>query len=138
MVEPAGRDPEFERALERLFAEPQVFSDADAFVGKVKSRLARNWRIRTLGIGAAGVAGGVVAASQIIGSGLAIQLQQASVQSVRAADVVYHQTQSGLDATRSGLDALSHITPGAGLFWVVSGLMILAAVIGATRVLDEV
>ena len=28
--------------------------------------------------------------------------------------------------------------PSAGLFWAVSGLMIVAAVIGATRVLDEV
>jgi hypothetical protein len=36
------------------------------------------------------------------------------------------------------MDALSQISPSAGLFWVVSGLMILAAVIGATRVLDEV
>jgi hypothetical protein len=131
MAEPAGRDPDFERALERLFAEPPAFRDADAFAAKVQARLARNWRIRTLGIGAAGVAGGVVAASQIVGSGLAIQLQHASARSAQAADAVYRQTWSGLDA-------LSHITPSAGLFWVVSGLMILAAVIGATRVLDEV
>ena len=131
MAEPAARDPEFDRALERLFAEPPAFEDADAFAGKVQARLARNWRIRMLGIGAAGVAGGVVAASQIIGSGLAVQLQQASARSAQAADAVYRQTWSGVDA-------LSHVTPAAGLFWVVSGLMILAAVIGATRVLDEV
>jgi hypothetical protein len=35
-------------------------------------------------------------------------------------------------------DLLSHITPSASLFWVASGLMILAAVVGATRILDEV
>jgi len=136
MAEPAGRDPEFERTLERLFAEPPAVDDADVFVGKVQARLARNWRIRTVGIGAAGVAGGVVAASQIVSSGLAIQLQQASARSAQAADAVYRQTWSGLDAL--SLDALSHVTPSAGLFWVVSGLMILAAVLGATRVLDEV
>jgi hypothetical protein len=131
MADQAGRDPEFERNLERMFAEPPAFSDADAFAGRVKARLARNWRIRTLGIGAAGVAGGVVAASQIVGSGLAIQLQQASARSAQAADAMYRQTSSGVDA-------LVHVTPSAGLFWVVSGLLILAAVVGATRVLDEV
>ena len=131
MDERMERDPEFERRLERLFAEPPALADADAFAAKVQGRLARSWRIRTLGIGAAGVAGGVVAASQIVGSGLVIQLRQASARSARAADAVYHQTWSGLDA-------LSHVTPSAGLFWAVSGLMIVAAVIGATRVLDEV
>jgi hypothetical protein len=131
MAEPAGRDPDFERALERMFSEPPAFDDSDAFAGKVQARLAFRWRIRTFSIGAAGVAGGVVAASQIVGSGLAIQLQQASARSAQAADAVYRQTWSGLDA-------LSHVTPSAGLFWVVSGLMILAAVVGATRVLDEV
>jgi hypothetical protein len=136
MAEPAGRDPGFERTLERLFAEPPVFTDADAFAGKVKARMARSWRIRTLGIGAAGVAGGVIAAGQIVGSGpgagpLAIKLQDASARSAQAADAVYRQAWSGLNA-------LSHVTPSAGLFWAVSGLMILAAVIGATRVLDEV
>jgi hypothetical protein len=136
MAEPAARDPEFERTLERLFAEPPAFTDADAFARKVKARMARNWRVRTLGIGVAGVAGGVVAASQIVCSGpgagpVAIKLQIASAQSAQAADAVYRQTWSGLNA-------LSHVTPSAGLFWAVSGLMILAAVIGATRVLDEV
>jgi hypothetical protein len=131
MAEPAGRDPDFERALERMFAEPPELNDSDAFAGKVQARLALGWRIRTLSIGAAGVAGGVVAASQLIGSGLAIQLQHASARSAQAADAVYRQTSSGLDA-------LAHVTPSAGLFWVVSGLMILAAVVGATRVLDEV
>jgi hypothetical protein len=125
-----SRNPEFERQLERLFAQAPALPDPDAFAGRVQARLASNWRMRTAGIAVAGVVGGVIAASQIIGSGLAVQVQHASTQSVRAADVVYHQASSGFEL-------LSQVTPSAGLFWVVSGLMILAAVIGATRVLDE-
>ena len=126
-----GRDPEFERALERLFAQAPAAPDSEAFARGVESRLARSWRLRTFGVGLAGVLGGAVAASQILGSGLALQVQQASAHSVQAVDTVYRMT-------GSSLDALSHVTPSAALFWAVSGLMILAAVIGATRVLDEV
>ena len=78
------RDPEFERSLERLFARTPVLGDNDAFAAGVQARLTRNWRFRTTGIAVAGVAGGAVAASQILGSGLVSQVQRASTQSVRA------------------------------------------------------
>jgi hypothetical protein len=58
-------------------------------------------------------------------------VRQASVQSAHVVDAAYRQTWTSLDA-------LSQVTPSAALFWAVSGLMILAAVVGATRVLDEV
>jgi hypothetical protein len=125
------QDRDFERTLERLYCQTPALGGADAFVGGVEARLARNWRLRTFGIGAAGIVGGVIAASQIIGSGLALRVEHASTQSARAVDTLYH-------GASVGMDALSQISPSAGLFWVVSGLMILAAVIGATRVLDEV
>jgi hypothetical protein len=125
------RDPEFERSLERLFAQTPALPDGEAFADRVQAKLARSWRVRTLAIGAAGIVGGAVAASQILGAGFALQVRQASVHSAQVVDQAYRQTWTNLDA-------LSQVTPSAALFWAVSGLMILAAVVGATRVLDEV
>jgi hypothetical protein len=125
------RDPEFERSLERLFAQAPALSDGDAFASRVQAKLARSWRLRTVAIGAAGVVGGAVAASQILGAGFALQVREASAHSAQVVDAAYRQTWTSLDA-------MSQITPSAALFWAVSGLMILAAVVGATRVLDEV
>jgi hypothetical protein len=124
------RDPAFERTLERLFAQPHAFADSDAFAAGVQGRLTRNWRMRTVGIGAAGVFGGLIAATQIVGSGFALKIQQASANSAQAAGAAYKQAWLGLDA-------LGTVSPTAALFWVVSGVVILAAVVGATRVLDE-
>jgi hypothetical protein len=126
-----GRDPEFERSLERMFAQAPALPDGEVFAQRVQKRLARSWTVRTLAIGFAGVVGGAIAASQILGAGLAVQVREASAHSAQIVDAAYRQTWSNLDA-------LSQVTPSAALFWAVSGLMILAAVVGATRVLDEV
>jgi hypothetical protein len=129
------RDPDFERGLERLFAQAPEVEDPDAFVRRVDSRLTRNVRLRTVGVGVAGVLGGIIAIRQLVGSGLGpgvgLRVAHASATSARAADALYQQGWANLDL-------LSHITPSASLFWVASGLMILAAVVGATRILDEV
>lgn len=44
---------EFERRLERLFAEPPAFSDEKAFAVSVERKLNRGWNIRRWTIGAA-------------------------------------------------------------------------------------
>lgn len=68
-------DFEFEARLERLFAKPPVVTDSGAFTARVQSRLERGWGLRQVLIGAAGVVGGTVAATQAFGSGLLQQLE---------------------------------------------------------------
>jgi hypothetical protein len=121
---------EFEAGLERLFGQSPTFADADAFTRRVEAKLNRNWRLRTTALGVAGVVGGVVAATQTIGQGVFGRVEQFSATSANAADHLYRDV---LD--QSGF--LSQVGSGASIFWIVSGLMILTAVVGATRALDE-
>ena len=123
-----GRD--FEVGLERLFGQAPGLADAETFAGRVESRLDRSWRVRTLGLGAAGVVGGVIAASQALGSGVGLRLEHATTASAHRVDSLYHQ---GFVQAQAFLQA----SPGLSLFWVASGLLILAAVVGATRAFDE-
>jgi hypothetical protein len=69
---------DFERRLERLFADPPRFPDAEAFAMRVERRLDRGWTVRRTLIGAAGVAGGVVGASQLILSSFVDRMESAS------------------------------------------------------------
>jgi hypothetical protein len=130
-VESDPTDPDFERGLERLFAQTPAVEDAEGFTRRVEARLSRTWRLRTLGVGFAGMAGGVVAIRQLVGSGMGLRAQEVTSRSAHAVDSLYDQ------AWRQ-VESLTQATPSAGLFWIVSGLVILAAIVGATRVLDEV
>ncbi len=121
---------EFEAGLERMFGQTPAFPDADAFTGRVEAKLNRDWRLRTVLLGAAGVVGGVVAATQTIGQGVFGRIQQVSTTSASAADHFYRDA---LDQV--GL--LSQVGSGASIFWIASGLMILTAIVGATKAFDE-
>lgn len=63
-------DRTFEMDLERQFAESPVLRDADLFALRVSERLDRGWRFRQILIGGLGLAGGVIGAMQILGSGV--------------------------------------------------------------------
>lgn len=130
-MDDARNDRDFERALERLFAQTPAVDDPDAFARRVEARLSRAWRVRTLAVGGAGVLGGAIAVSQLVASGLGLRVEQVSRSSARAVDAAY---QHGF----SQLDGLTQLMPSASLFWIASALLILAAVVGATRILDEV
>jgi len=121
---------DFETQLERMFAQTAPMPDADEFTQGVEKRLRRDWRVRTLVIGAAGVAGGAVAVSQSLGLGLGHRAQAAAVSSTTAFDNLYDQA-----AAQGG--ALLQGGAGIGMFWIASALMIVAAIVGATRALDE-
>src|SRR3990167_9618981 len=69
---------EFERRLERLFGDAPAFSDEKAFAMAVERKLARGWTLRRMLIGAAGLVGGVVGASQLILSNFVGQVEAAS------------------------------------------------------------
>src|ERR1700750_3068622 len=61
---------DFERRLERLFADQPELADAGAFAERVERRLDAGWTARRWLIGAAGVVGGVIGASQLMVSNL--------------------------------------------------------------------
>ena len=61
-------DAGFDARLERLFAEPPRVADPDGFARRVDARLDREWTLKRWFIGAAGAAGGLVAATQSVGS----------------------------------------------------------------------
>src|SRR5947208_17019490 len=66
----AMAEVDFERRLERLFAEAPELSDAAAFAERISRRLDAGWTARRWLIGAAGVVGGVIGASQLMVSNL--------------------------------------------------------------------
>jgi len=123
---------DFEAQLERMFNQAPVLADNDAFTRRVTGKLNRNWRLRAVGIASAGAIGGVIAVSQLIGSGLSVRLSEAEERTEQAA--------TGLFA-----DALSAMPPldiggydmGANLFWIVSAMLVLVAGAFSTRLFDE-
>ena len=61
-------DPSFDTRLERLFAQAPRVADPDGFTARVQARLDREWTLRRGLIGAAGLVGGVIAATQTVGA----------------------------------------------------------------------
>ena len=61
-------DFDFDGRLERLFAQPPRVADPEGFARRLEERLEREWTLRRLLIGAAGVVGAVVTLSQTLGS----------------------------------------------------------------------
>lgn len=122
-------DFEFEARLERLFSQPPPVSDPDAFAARVQSRLERGWAFRRVLIGAAGVVGAVVAATQTFGSGMVERLQavQAPVQPL------LDEVESGSLLANDSLGALA----GSGeVMWLAAGMLALTVGIAATRLSD--
>ena len=58
---------DFEMRLDRMFNEPPVMSDAEAFARLVEMRLDRGWNLRQVAIGSAGLVAGLVGVSQLLG-----------------------------------------------------------------------
>ena len=122
-------DSEFDAQVGRLFSEIPSFADADGFAHRVERRLARSWTVRRLAIGLAGIAGGVVAAAQMLGSHL--------WQAVGGVATVSSQV-----VTRSGqaigqLKVLNDLPIGGEVLWMGLGLAVLAIVLMAARSLEE-
>jgi hypothetical protein len=62
-------DNSFEFRLERMFSEAPALPDAELFRVRVLEKLDRGWTARRLLIGVMGVAGGLIGAFQLVGSG---------------------------------------------------------------------
>jgi hypothetical protein len=87
--------------------------------------MARRWLI-----GAAGGAGGVIGASQLMMTNIFTRVEDAS----ESARVIT----SSLGQVRSSPDWMSAMTGGGSVVWVASGLAILAMAFALRRVIEEI
>jgi hypothetical protein len=122
---------DFERRLERLFAEAPAFSDEKAFADSVERKLDRGWAMRRWLIGAAGVVGGVVGASQLVMSNFFRDVEAASAGSARLVRASFAEW-----APR--FDILAALPAGSSVVWVASGLAVLGLAFVLTRVIEEI
>ena len=122
-------DPEFEAKLGRWFAEAPSLADEDWFAGRVQSRLERSWVLRRLLIGAAGLAGGLVAAGQMLGAHMVGRIVGLPGASFEAMSDGAH--------TLSRLNVLADLPVRGEVLWTGAGLAVLAVVFVATRSLEE-
>jgi hypothetical protein len=120
---------DFERRLERLFAEAPELPDASAFADRVERRLNTGWTARRWLIGAAGGLGGVIGASQLIMSNL-FQRAEAAGDSARV-------LQAGFTQIAPRAEWVSGFAGGGVVVWVASALAIVAMGFALTRVIEE-
>lgn len=122
-------EPDFERRLERLFADAPALADADAFAQRLERRLDRGWTARRWAIGAAGVAGGLVGASQLLFSGLFARV---------------HEAESSARAMTASLTLetparwASILPSDAAVVWTAVGAAVVLAGFVLTRVIEEI
>jgi hypothetical protein len=128
-------EPDFDANLGRWFAESPVLPDADGFARRVEGRLDRAWRVRRALIGAAGLAGGVVAVGQVLGARMGQGV--ASVQGVASASAHSMHAMSTSVSAVSDLRLLTALPVGSEVLWVGAGLAVLAVVFFAARALEE-
>ena len=119
---------DFERRLERLFAQAPDMPDAQAFSERVERRLDRGWNVRRWLIGAAGLAGGVIGASQLVMSNL-FQRVESAEQSARVLS-------QGLARVTPTTDMVSALSGGYGL-WIAVGLAFVTMGVFAARLVQE-
>ncbi|MFL5295900.1 MAG: hypothetical protein ACJ798_05910 [Phenylobacterium sp.] len=121
---------EFERRLERLFAESPEFADAGSFAERVERRLDAGWTARRWLIGAAGVIGGVIGASQLMVSNI--------FQRVEAASDSARLLSTGLNHISSGTDWWAAVSTGGATVWITAGLAVVMMGFVLTRVIGEI
>ena len=96
----------------------------------VQARLDRDWTVRRVMIGAAGIVGGVLAASQAFGSGVLDRLQAMQLPSAP----LLHAP-----ALRNAVagDGLALLWGGGEVVWLAAGLIATAAVFLGARLADQ-
>ena len=120
---------EFERRLERLFAQSPDLPVCAQFAQQVEGKLNRGWVARRWLIGAAGVVGGVVGASQLFASNV-FQRVESAEQSARALG-------QGLSRVAPNADMVSALSGGFGV-WVAVGLAVITMGFALSRVIEEI
>jgi hypothetical protein len=121
---------DFERRLERLFSEAPELPDAGSFAERVERRLDAGWTARRWLIGAAGVVGGVIGASQLMMSDL--------FQRVETAGDSARLLSSSFNHLSTGTDLLAAVSNGGTVVWVAAGLAVIMMGFVLTRVIGEI
>ena len=121
---------EFERRLERLFAEVPELPDAGAFAARVERRLDAGWTARRWLIGAAGVVGGVIGASQLMLSNV--------FQRVETAGDSARLLSTSINHISTGTDWMAAISSGGAVVWVAAGMAVVMMGFVLTRVIGEI
>ncbi|WP_430418750.1 hypothetical protein [Phenylobacterium sp.] len=119
---------DFERRLERLFMDAPELPDAAAFAQRIESKLDRGWNLRRWLIGAAGLTGGVIGASQLFMSNLFERVETAE-QSARLVG-------QGLSRVSPSTDMVSALSGGYGV-WIAVALAAVAMFYFASRLIEE-
>ena len=127
-------DRTFEMELDRQFADARMLPDSDAFAERVCEKLNRGWTVRRLVIGSLGLAGGLIGAGQVLGSGLLGRVGEVAARS----DALIRIASAQLPAARGLTDLLSGgSTIDGQVLWMSAGLAVLAVGLFVTRALRE-
>jgi hypothetical protein len=121
---------DFERRLERLFADAPELADAGAFAERVERRLDAGWTARRWLIGAAGVVGGVIGASQLMVSNL--------FQRVESAGDSARLISTGFNRISTQTDWLSVASAGGVGVWIAAAAAVVMMGFVLTRVIGEI
>jgi hypothetical protein len=121
---------EFERRLERLFAESPELSDAGAFAERVERKLDAGWTARRWLIGAAGVIGGVIGASQLMLSNL--------FQRVETAGDSARLLSTSINHISTGTDWMAAVSSGGAVVWAAAAMAVVMMGFVLTRVIGEI
>ena len=121
---------DFERRLERLFGDFPELADAGPFAERVERRLDAGWTARRWLIGAAGVVGGVIGASQLMMSDLFQRVESAGDSARLFTNSVNHVT--------LGADWVAAVSSGGGVVWIAAGLAVVMMGFVLTRVIGEI
>lgn len=122
---------DFERRLERMLAQSPELPDSEAFALRIEGRLDRGWNVRRWVIGAAGVVGGLVGASQLMLSNLVSRVEGASVGSTKVFEAWMAQI-------RPSLDLLAYAQSDWLLVWAAAGMAVVAMGFVLTKVIEEI
>jgi hypothetical protein len=121
---------DFERRLERLFAEVPELADAGPFADRVERRLDAGWTARRWLIGAAGVVGGAIGAYQLMLSNV--------FQRVETAGDSARLLSSSLNHVSTGTDWVAAVSNGGTVVWAAAGLAVIMMGFVLTRVIGEI
>lgn len=123
-------DLDFDMRLSRMFAEAPALPDGDAFAQRVEAKLERNWTMRRVLIGAAGLGGGLIVAGQM----LAPQINQ-KIEAVSLAPV--STIQKGVESLLPQWKVLSYLPYSSEFVWLAAGLAALGIAALARRSMEE-
>ncbi|HEX4711027.1 hypothetical protein [Phenylobacterium sp.] len=121
---------EFERRLERLFAEAPELADGGPFADRVERRLDAGWTARRWLIGAAGVIGGVIGASQLMVSNL--------FQRVETAGDSARLLSTSINHISTGTNWMAAVSSGGAVVWAAAAMAVVMMGFVLTRVIGEI